>query len=60
MRAEDESRRRARPHEIRAETQRLEERGRRNIFEVMTEEEIARLWDVAPGLMRDVNRRRKD
>ena len=49
-----------RPHEIREETKRLEARRGKNIFEVMSEDEIARLMEAAPSLMKDMNRTGKD
>jgi DNA-binding transcriptional regulator YiaG len=44
-------RRVARRFEIRTEALRLRERSRRNIFELLTEAEAARLLEVAPTLM---------
>jgi hypothetical protein len=50
-RVQRDVRRIRRPFEIKLEKQRLEARARRNIFELMTEEEAARLMEVAPSLM---------
>jgi hypothetical protein len=46
-----DARRLRRPFEVKAEERRLGDRRKRNIFELMTEEEVARLREVAPGLM---------
>ncbi len=51
-RAELSLRRRRRPFDVAKERARLEARRRTPVFELLTSEEVARLQEVAPGLMK--------